>query len=91
MSKFITKQFIILVRICFKGNLDIMHRDKGCLTAKATLSPRIWLSIGDPKQEAKAICVFPDLATTVSATQSAMQLPRASTVNPRIPVYSYNL
>lgn len=25
------------------------------LTTKATLSPRMWLSIGEPKQEAKAI------------------------------------
>lgn len=54
------------------------------LTANATLSPSMWLSIGEPKQEAKAICVFPDLATTLSATQSAIQLPRANTVIPRI-------
>ena len=54
------------------------------LTIIATLSPMTWLRSGDPKQEANAISGFPALATNVSATQSATQLPRASTVNPRI-------
>ena len=54
------------------------------LTIRAMLSPSTWLRSGDPKQEANAISGFPALATRVSATQSATQLPRASTVNPRI-------
>jgi len=50
----------------------------------AMLSPKTWLRRGDPKQDAKAISGFPALATTVSATQSATQLPKANTVRPKI-------
>ena len=54
------------------------------LTIIAMLSPKTWLSRGEPKQEANAISGFPARATTVSATQSATQFPSASTVRPSI-------
>lgn len=54
------------------------------LTIIARLIPSTWLSIGEPKQDAMAISGFPALETTVSATQSAAQLPSANTVSPSI-------
>ena len=39
---------------------------------------------GAPKQEAIAISGLPFLATSVSATQSAMEFPMARTVSPRM-------
>lgn len=42
--------------------------------------------MGEPKQDAIAISGLPALATTVSATQSAAQLPSASTVSPSIAI-----
>ena len=50
------------------------------------LSPMTLLSSGAPKQDPIAISGFPDLATTVSATRSATELPMASTVSPKIAV-----
>lgn len=50
------------------------------------LSPRTWLNMGEPKHEDMAIAGLPALATTVSATQSAAQLPSARTVSPSMAV-----
>ena len=57
------------------------------LTSSAMLRPMTLLSNGAPKQDPIAISGFPDLATTVSATKSATELPMASTVSPKIAVF----
>jgi len=63
-------------------NCNTMFR----LTSSAILRPITLLSRGAPKQDPTAISGFPDMATTESATQSATELPMASTVSPKMAV-----
>ena len=74
----------------FKDRAPVIgNQDPLCfkLTRSAMLRPMTLLSNGAPKQDPIAISGFPDLATTVSATKSATELPMASTVSPKIAVF----
>ena len=58
---------------------------------RAVLRPKTSLRRGEPKQAAMLMPGLPARAIATSVTKSPMELPMASTVNPRIPAVHYTV